>query len=292
MAPKDKDKKTTTAESTELATKGETALAAYDYGEDEHDGYEGQSSADTSIPFVNILQAQSPQCMDGKQERIPEAKAGQFHHPLTKRLYDGKKGILIIPVTSRQVYAEFKPRDQGGGFQGLHDPEDPKIKKILAEGKFGEYKIGGNDLVDTRYLYALLVDEEDQETTPQPVVLGLKSAAIKPFRNWNTVIRGFEIPIRDGDGNLVRRQKPPMYAHRTRVTTELKTNSEGSWYNPVFTPANGEPRSSLLDPRSDLYAAAKAFKDLIDTSAVKVNHDTMDRGGGGEGTAEKADASF
>lgn len=299
MAKPDKTKTETQAaapaDTTALETRGETQLAAFEYGEDEGSGYENQTNADILIPVLTFLQTNSPQCVEGKPQYMSEAKAGMILNPATGKLYDASKGpgVLIVPITTRQVYTEFVPRDKGGGFVDNHDPDKDMVKAALASGTFGEYKTpNGNDLVDTRIVYALIV-EEDPYATPMFCTLALSSTKIKPYRNWNTVLRSFELPIKDASGKLVKRVRPPMFAHLTRLKTVFQQNKDGSWYNPAFLPARGEVKDSLLTTDDPRFVAAKAFKDSIDAGLVKVDTTTMERGsGGGEGTAEKADAAF
>ena len=93
-------------------------VAAYDYGEDAGSGFEGTKSIDLSIPFLNVLQSNSPAVAEGT------LKNGDIFNSVTGQVYEGKKGVGFQPVYHEQKYVKWKPRDAGGGILGTFDTSE------------------------------------------------------------------------------------------------------------------------------------------------------------------------
>lgn len=252
-----------------LATQGTQAISTnVDYGEDAGRGYEGQSQADMTIPFIAVLQANSPQITDRE-----DCKPYMLYNTVTEEVFDGlKDGILIVPALTQHTFVEWKPRDAGGGFVAQHSPESDVVKKAKAEGEFGDYKTPAkNDLVETFYIFAVIAEGAvDKLAVGQFAVIAFTSTKIKVYKRWNTKIKMFTLQLPDG-----RKQQPPLFAHLTRLKTFKDKNNQGDFANFVLEPARGELKESLIEPGSPLLEAAKEFKKLAEQSLVRLAHDSV-----------------
>ena len=114
------------------------ALVAYDYGDDEGVGYEHQTAADTSIPFIILLQGLSPQV---KNRIHPMALDGNMMNNVTEQFYDRDQGFLFVPATTRHLFAKWVPRDRGGGFRGHLEPDNPIVLQAIKETGAAAVKI-------------------------------------------------------------------------------------------------------------------------------------------------------
>ena len=104
------------------------SLMVSPYGEEDIGaGFEGFTADDIAIPFINILQKLSHQVDEDDALHIDGAKAGMLFNTVTEELFDGKDGIMFIPVHRVHSYSEWVPRDMGGGFVAQHDPLDPVV---------------------------------------------------------------------------------------------------------------------------------------------------------------------
>ena len=77
-------------------------------------------SRDTAIPYINILQSNSPQINPSKAEYVEVAKVGQFYNTVTQEVSDS---LNVIPVLYQLRYVEWTPREQGGGFVASHSAD-------------------------------------------------------------------------------------------------------------------------------------------------------------------------
>jgi len=248
------------------------ALVEYDYGDDEGAGFEHQTAADYSIPFLVLLQALSPQVT----KRVhPMALPGNLYNTVTEQYYDGLKGVLFVPGTTRRMFARWVPRDEGGGFRGQLLPEDPAVLKAIEDSKkFGKYLTPDEEregkmlqLSETHYVYGALCDEDGG--TAGMALIAFTSTKIANCKLWKTRMRNLEIPR--GPGKTPG--KPPMWANLTRITADTEKNNKGEFY--VFKMSPGDPRGmlqSLLladDPRFQL---AKQCAELVGSGQAKVDY--------------------
>jgi len=256
-------KKTEEESSTEIAQVNSGSMVPYDYGEDAGVGYENQTAADINIPVLKLLQSLSPQVVD------EQAKPGQWYNTVTEEVCaDRDTGFLFVPALIKHYYAEFIPREQSGGFQGIHEVHSREVADAIKNATaFGRYKLeNGNELVETYSVFGVFCSEDG---TPELMaMIPLKSTAIRPYKNWNTRIQMF------ASGNPNR---PPIYANLTRISAVLKKNDSGSFYVPVFKSANPAGiQQSLLTPDDPRFQMAKACKSFIMSGDAKVDYSQQD----------------
>jgi len=269
-----------------LATKeAPGALDVYDYGDEAGEGFEGQSADHLMIPFFSILQSLSPQIDKESGKYVDGAEIGKIYNTVSEELHDE---IELVPVYKEQVYVEWVPRSQGGGFVGIHQVDSDVVKRAKAEAKeFGKYLTPeGNELAQTFYVYVIRLNP-DGSTTNDFGVLAFTSTKIKKYRRWNTAVSSFQLSLGDG-----KKQTPPLFAHRVRMGTVREENKHGVFYNydlgPACTDGNGKPslKASLLPPGHETMAAAKQFAEMVRTGLARAAHETS-----GEDAGTKSDST-
>ena len=67
------------------------------FGNDLSKGFENMTQDDLALPFLRILGQLSPQVTQGDAKYIEIAKPGNIYNTVTNDLFDGKKGIKVIP---------------------------------------------------------------------------------------------------------------------------------------------------------------------------------------------------
>jgi hypothetical protein len=246
--------------------KENTALVAFDYGSDTGVGFEDITAKDLSIPFLSILQALSPQVEDNNPEG---SKAGQLYNTVTKELIDGSKGVGICPVHYEEAYVEWVPREKGGGFVALHDSNSDIVKQTIAEQLGKEYQSklamkNGNQLVQTQYVYALLLNETFDAPTGF-CLISFTGSKIKTRKDWFTSIYLLSNA----------KNRPPLFANRALLRTTKVKNEKGTFFNFQIEPINGSWRNSLIDPskNAELLVEGKNFRDVVLSGMAKVNYD-------------------
>jgi hypothetical protein len=260
---------------TELAVKAEetTALSGqvYDYGDMANDGWENTDQSDFTIPFLALLQSNSPQVEESDPNYIDGAVKGMMMNTATKQLFDGKKGVTFVPCLTQHVFVEWKNRElDGGGFIAIHECDSDVVKKAVSEStEFGKYKVPmaeghDHDLVETFYIYGMLVDVDAKEII-SPCMVAFTSTKIKVYKGVTSMLRQIK-------------GRPPLYAFQLQITTVPDKNAKGPFHNFKIEPANGDAVSSLMPPDHPFLLAAKEFKDQISQGMVKIDHGGQNTG--------------
>lgn len=260
----------TKKEVVKIEPKKGTALAAgYDYGEEAGAGFEGTKGSDLSIPFLGILQSNSPQVEDKDPEG---AESGMLFNTVTRELASGTDGVIFLPCYKEMAYVEWVPRNKGGGFVGLHDPNGDTVKKVIAENdgnRVGKLAVGDNELVETHYVYGLVLNEDGTQTNGF-AVLSFTSTKIKPFRDWVTAM-------------YTLKGKPPIFANRARIKTIKQKNEHGTYYNFRIDPFEKTWSASLINPADlgYLLEEARDFREMVMSGMAKAAFETQNDTGGG-----------
>lgn len=251
-----------------------TVVTGYDYGDDTHSGFEGTKITDLSIPFVNVLQPMSPEIVDNT---IEGARPGDLFNSVTKEIM--KQPLTIIPVYKEAAVVEWVPRNKGGGLVDRHELDSEIFKDAIAknggsrippkdaDGKRIQFKSpAGNDLIETYYVYCLIVDA-DGKNTEGYCVLSFASTKIKVHKDWMTsmyTIKG----------------RPPIFANRCHVSTVKEIRESGTSFNYKISPMLDTWVGSLINPNEqlDLLTEAKAFGQMIENGLARAAFETESDG--------------
>jgi hypothetical protein len=268
--------------STLPATQGKAAnaIATYDYGDSAGAGFDNQTNEDVSIPFLGVLQSNSPQ-VASRENRIEGARPGDLINTVTNEVFDGGKGVYFQPSDTSHVFVEWKPRDAGGGFVAIHALDSPVVAQAKKESTvFGKYKTpAGNDLIETFYITGMIhrslnIDEQAAGSI-EPAVIAFSSTKIKVYKSIMTRLRTFQ------------NGKPPLFAHRLIITTSGEKNDRGEFYNFSVKPAvNNDLAQSLIPPTlgdgspNPLLLAGQELLKANRRGDTKVKHDTQNAGEG------------
>ena len=247
----------------EVAKKKNNEVAAMaDYGEDAGSGFETTDTSELSIPFLGILQSNSPQVED---EDPVGAKSGMFFNTVTRELISGTDGFVFLPVHKDRQYVEWVPREKGGGFVGMFAPDADEVKKAISNNnnnRYGKLAVGDNDLIETYYVYGLLLSEDGSETVGFGVI-SFTSTKIKPCRDWFTSM-------------YTLKGRAPLFANRARFTTAKQKNDKGTFYNFRIDPLGDSWASSLINPtdQAELLEEARDFRKMIMSGMATANYDS------------------
>lgn len=227
-------------------------LAKVDFGDYGGVGMDNVGQNDVQIPFLTLLQQLSPQVTEGDPKFIEGAKAGQLVNSVTNDLIGDE--AYFVPCCKDSVYVEWIPRDQGGGLVAMHDLGSELVRacKEAAEDQFKLKTDEGHDLIETHYVYGLLIDGAEGKTMLTPIVLGFSSSKIKVYKSQ------LMTRIRTMKGN------PPMFAFRFKVTSVPAKNKQGQpFHNFKIEPACGDMQSSLNLPGTEFEGLLKEGMALV-----------------------------
>lgn len=244
-------------------------------------GFENQTSEDYTIPFINILQALSPQLQEND-----DLKQGMLFNTVTGEAFPGKEGLAFIPATTSHEFVEFKPRETGGGFVGRHDVDSEVVKHAKDSSvEFGKYATPeGNELAETFNVYGIAVLPDG---CTQQAVIAFSSSKIKKYKAWMTKAKTIQIMLPNG-----RRISAPLFAHRYRLKTATEKNSKGTFSNFDISFDGENAAAARLLPSDPLFQEALAIKDLLDSGKARAAYESQSTAGDGESGAAGGKPAF
>ena len=245
--------------SNEVMAKKDTGSLAL-FGNDTAKGFENMTQEDLALPFLRILGQLSPQVTEGDAKYVSNAKPGMIYNTVTSELYDGKKGIKIIPCYYKKDFPEWSDRGDGPGAPvAVHLSNSP----VIQTGKRDGSKIrlpNGNYLEETASYYIMAETKTGGFT---PALITMKSTQLNVSKKWNSMMKTIQIP--DGKGGFAI---PPMHGVVYNLASTLQKNDKGSWYGWVV---NMERIMGAAD--KSLYLMSKDFNSNVSKGNVQTKAD-------------------
>jgi len=246
-------------QSNEVAVKKEAgAVAAINIEQFGDAGFENVDSKSLALPFLKVLGQLSPQVTQGDSQFMAEARAGMIYNTVTDELYDGSKGIHVIPCYYKLEYIEWRDRDKGAVAPVNVYPADSDIMSKTTRGDDGKDRLeNGNYIEETASHYVMVVEEEKSSTA----LITMKSTQRKKSKKWNSMMMSLRQKRKDGKGFF----KPAPFTQMYSLKTVLEKNNLGSWFGWEIEHIGQVESEELIKGAYDFYESCKK-------GAVRVNH--------------------
>lgn len=254
--------------STAVTAPSNTAVGKpLDFFADAGKGLENTDKSSFAIPFIVVLQTNSPACAPKKEGGLG-LTPGMFMNSVTNEV---QEKLRVIPVAFQRRFIAWAPRSKGGGFKGEFNPaevestENP-LKWSMKEDDKGIPRMtlpSGDILKDTRSHYVLFIDGQGNG---KQAIFALSSTQIKKSKKWLSRIQDILI---EGPGG--RKFNPPSFSHIYEVETVKEENNDGKWYGVTIS-------NPQLIEDAELYAKAREFHDLVLAGKVEVSTPSADVG--------------
>lgn len=256
----------------ELALEQPGALAPMPFSIDELSedaGLGGKTTlADIAVPYLYILQTNSPQVNPDHAKYVPDAKSGMLYLSNLEKVFDGRNtGLIIVPCYYERLVTEWLPRNAGGGLVASHDPEAEILKHaktVESEGKSIQVLPNGHQIIETAYHYVLVQDPESKVW--YQAIAPFKSTALKASRRMNSTLSTTMIPNTD--------KRAPRWLYKWKLTSIKEQKDDYVWSSPKL-----EQLSEMVT--ADVYRAAKDYalvsaKGLLRRVAVEAEQEEAD----------------
>jgi len=230
----------------EVAPKQSFSIAAA--SEDMADkGFEQMGANDLALPFLKVLGQLSPQVTQGDPAFIADARPGMIFNSVTQDLFDGQKGIEIVPCYYKLEYLEWPDRQEGANAPVNTYPAD---SDILSQTKRDEQNLdrlpNGNYIQETASHFVLRVEDgQPQETA----LMSMKATQRKKSKMWNSMMRSVKEKRSDGKGFYT----PAMFTQRYLLNTVLEKNAKGTWYGWKISHVGPVQNQMTLDAAMGFY---------------------------------------
>jgi len=172
------------SEETRDVTKQESgSLATLDFVADSGMGLENVDKGDLALPFLKLLQSGSDETKKKHAKYVEGAEAGMFYNTVTKKLYNGEKGIEVIPVFYKMTYPEWAPFERREG-RPVHNDRGPGVmSKVTQNDKNKDMLDNGNEIIKTANHFVIINGER-----PEKALMTMKSTQLKVSRQWNSLM--------------------------------------------------------------------------------------------------------
>lgn len=268
-----------TAKKTEVASVENSAqlpagLEMDDILRDAGAGVDSMGMDDVAVPYLYVLQTNSPQVNPDADAYIEGAKPGMFFNNVSNEVYDGRtEGLKVIPCAYERKYVEWVPRDSGGGYVADHDIESGILNETTPNEKGIPCLGNGNLIVETAYHYVYF--QNPNNGVWEEIIIPMKSTMLKKSRRWNKTLMATLIP---GTTN-----RAPRWLYPYQLKTVKESKNDNTWSN--FDIARLPEMVT-----AEQYRAAKSFAQLMESGLIVKARET-DTGaisGEGENTRERS----
>ena len=210
---------------------------------------------DLALPFLKILGQLSPEVNKRDGKYVEGAEPGMIFNSVSGDLYDGVKGIDVIPCFYKLEYIEWKDRGEGPGAPvAIYDSSSDIMSKTKADASYKDRLPNGNYIEKTASHFVIVTGD-----SPSTALISMKSTQLKISRKWNSMMSGIKLKGKNG------LYTPASFSHIYKLKTTQMSNDKGTWFGWEV---------SKVGPITDasLYQQAKSFSESISKGAVKAKH--------------------
>ena len=232
---------------------GAVAISSFEI--DSGKGLGNMSQDDLALPFLKILGQLSPEVNKRDGKYVKGAEPGMIFNSVTGDLYDGAKGIQVVPCHYKLEYIEWRDRGEGSGAPvAIHSSASDIMTKTTRDASFKDRLPNGNYIERTASHFVVV-----NGTTPSTALIAMKSTQLKISRKWNSMMAGIRLKGKNGLFT------PASFSHIYQLKTTQQSNDKGTWFGWEV---------SKIGPVQDttLYQQAKTFAENVSKGDVKVKH--------------------
>ena len=209
---------------------------------------------DLALPFLKVLGQLSPECNKRDAKHVEGAEPGMIINTVTSEIYDGVKGIDVVPVHYKRQHIEWQDRGESQGAPvKIYEAGDDLPS--TTRDKFNKDRLSnGNYLENTASHFVVVLGN-----SPTTALISMKATQLKVSRKWNSMMMSIKMQGKNGMFT------PPTYSHIYKLKTVQQSNDKGTWFGWDV---------SRVGPISDpgIYKIAKDFGANVSKGDVKVKH--------------------
>ena len=233
------------------------ALSTNIFEADAGAGSQNITQEDLALPFLKVLGQLSPEVNKQNAKFISGAEPGMIVNSVTKELFDGSKGINIIPVHYERQYVEWQDRGQTGNAPvAIHSADSDIVSTTTRDKSWKDRLPNGNYLENTANHFVILMGK-----SPSTALISMKATQLKVSRKWNSMMMGIKLQGKNGMFT------PPTYSHIYKLKTVQMSNDKGTWFGWDV---------SQIGPVSDknIYDTAKNFAKRVGSGEIEAKPET------------------
>ena len=216
------------------------------YEGDAHAGFENVNTTSLALPILKLLQNGSGEAQKRNQNYVEGAEPGMFLNTVTKKLYDGAKGIEVIPCHYKLEYQEWADFGTGSNRpENIYADDSEILSKTTKDGSGKDRLDNGNYILTVGQHYVLIVDGDSIEQA----LVSMSSSQGKISRGWNSMMLSITFNGKNGPYN------PSSFSHSYKLTSVLNSGKGNQWYGYNVTKIGPVKDSSLYERAKKFYTS-------------------------------------
>ena len=215
------------------------------YEGDAHAGFENVKTSSLALPILKLLQNGSGEAQKRNQNYVEGAEPGMFLNTVTKKLYDGTKGMEVVPCYYKLEYQEWADFGTGSGRpENIFDANSDILSKTKNE--MGKDRLdNGNYILTVGQHYVLIRDGNSTENA----LISMSSSQGKVSRKWNSMMMSITLDGKNGP------YTPPSFSHKYRLTSVLNSGKGNQWYGYNVTKVGPVEEPALYERAKKFYTS-------------------------------------
>jgi len=237
------------------------AVATVNFEADADAGSQNISQEDLALPFLKVLGQLSPEVNKRNGKYVEGSEPGMILNTVTNDIYDGSKGIEVLPVYYKRQLVEWQDRGESKGAPvAIHEATSDIMSKTTRDKSYKDRLPNGNYIENTANHYVVLLGK-----TPTTALISMKATQLKVSRKWNSMMMGIKL---QGKNGLFT---PPTYSHIYKLKTVQMSNDKGTWFGWDV---------SKIGPISNksVYDIAKSFADRVGKGEIQAKPEAAEAG--------------
>ena len=239
----------------QVIKKEEGALAVNMFEADADKGSQNMTQEDLALPFLKVLGQLSPEINKRDGKYIEGAEPGMILNTVTNEIFDGAKGVDVLPAHYKRQLVEWQDRGESKGAPvAIHEASSDIMSKTTRDKSYKDRLPNGNYIDNTANHYVVVLGD-----SPQTALVSMKATQLKISRKWNSIMMGIKLQGKTGMFT------PPTYSHIYNLKTVQMSNDKGTWFGWEV---------SKVGPVQDqgVYGIAKSFAEQVGKGDVEVKH--------------------
>ena len=206
----------------QVAIKKEAGLpSSILFEDDAAHGFENVRTTSLALPILKLLQNSTGEAQKRNQNYVDGAEPGMFLNTVTKKLYDGAKGIEVIPCHYKLEYQEWADYGTGSNRpENIYADNSDILSKTTKDGSGKDRLENGHYIQATGQHYVLIVGDDGTEQA----LVSMSSSQGKVSRKWNSMMMSISLDGKNGS------YTPPSFSHSYKLTTVLNSGKGNQWY--------------------------------------------------------------
>ena len=215
------------------------------YEGDAHAGFENVKTTSLALPILKLLQNGSGEAQKRNQNYVEGAEPGMFLNTVTKKLYDGAKGIEVIPCHYKLEYQEWADFGTGSGRpENIFDANSDILSKTKNEN--GKDRLENGNYIQTVGQHYVLIREGN---STENALISMSSSQGKVSRKWNSMMMSITLDGKNGP------YTPPSFSHKYRLTSVLNSGKGNQWYGYNVTKVGPVEEPALYERAKKFYTS-------------------------------------